>query len=293
MSKTTIKHIRQLPAWFKLEKYDAAKTLDATGWYEQLMVRSNSKICFERDLNDGSEPSQQDLKALDLLRATPIINVNSDSLIKILFGDGVLEELKTGDPLYSLGVHMTSVREHYRTEEDIENEKRTYARKFFAQFWGENWLTKDLEYKCKDWIDQPIDNIRSSSDFNVNITIDMGLPDKVLIEQFRQLLKVLREPLQEVGFTIDNRLRPDFEGWAKFGVLPFLDLTLWAKIESVQIPSRVMADAIFPAGEGGEEVIRKTTKKIAEEVLSKGHLNKLAALAAYEIVERNTDKTFP
>ena len=78
-------------------------------------------------------------------------------------------------------------------------------------------------------------------------------------------------------------------GWAKFGILPYLDLNAWAEIEGVKIPNRVMADAIFPVGEGGEEVVRKTTQKIAYEILTESHLNKLAALAAQEISERDSD----
>ena len=115
----------------------------------------------------------------------------------------------------------------------------------------------------------------------------LGLPDKVLIEQFKQMLESRRKPLLKVGISIENKLRPDFEGWAKFGVLPYLDLNTWAELEGLTIPNRVMADAIFPVGEGGEEVVRKTTEKIAKEILTKSHLNKLAALAAQEIAERN------
>ena len=48
-----------------------------------------------------------------------------------------------------------------------------------------------------------------------------------------------------------------------------------------------MADAIFLPGEGGEEVVRKTTAKLARELLTLKHLETLAALAAQEIAERN------
>lgn len=99
----------------------------------------------------------------------------------------------------------------------------------------------------------------------------------------------IRSSLKEAGIYIDNKLRPDFVGWAKFGILPYLDLNAWAEIEGVKIPNRVMADAIFPVGEGGEEVVRKTTQKIAYEILTESHLNKLAALAAQEISERDSD----
>ena len=34
-----IKNVSELPNWFQLKKYDKAKALDTTGWYEQLSVR--------------------------------------------------------------------------------------------------------------------------------------------------------------------------------------------------------------------------------------------------------------
>jgi hypothetical protein len=49
-----------------------------------------------------------------------------------------------------------------------------------------------------------------------------------------------------------------------------------------------MADAIFPPGEGGEEIVRKTTSKIAKELMADGNLKFLAALASQRIVEANS-----
>ena len=57
--------------------------------------------------------------------------------------------------------------------------------------------------------------------------------------------------------------------------------------EGKKIPNRVVADAIFRLGEGGEEVVRKTTQKLASLVLTDSHLQLLASIAAQEIVERN------
>lgn len=296
MTKVTIKHVNELPDWYKLEKYETAKSLDAAGWYEQLSIRSCLKSLLSYELKENLPISQQNLEVLEGFRTTPIIDVNNNFLIRVLCCGGELWELKTEDPKYSLGVHMTTVREHYLTEQSIEIEKRTYARNFFSQIWGEGIFDEPyvpLKYPCTDWIDEPIDGITNTSGYTINVSVDLGLPDKVLIEQFKQMLESRRKPLLKVGIFIENKLRPDFEGWAKFGVLPYLDLSTWAELEGVKIPNRVMADAIFPAGEGGEEVVRKTTQKIADEMLTKSHLNKLAAIAAHEIAERNAVKNFP
>ncbi len=57
-----IKNISELPKWFQLDKYKAAKKLDAAGWYEQFairepnnaMVNSRSRISASRDLKQHS-----------------------------------------------------------------------------------------------------------------------------------------------------------------------------------------------------------------------------------------------
>ena len=195
-----------------------------------------------------------------------------------------LFELKTKKPNYSLGVHKLTVHELYLIENNIEEEKRTYARNYFINRFNMFLIPPPLcfpvKYPFKPCIDEPIDGIRRTLDNDVHVRVDLGLPDKVLIKQFKQMLESIRKPLLKVGVFVENKQRPDFEGWAKFGILPYVDLTISAEIEGVTIPNRVMADAIFLVGEGGEEVIRKTTQKLVEEMLIESHLNKLAALAA-------------
>jgi hypothetical protein len=54
----------------------------------------------------------------------------------------------------------------------------------------------------------------------------------------------------------------------------------------VKIPNRVFADAIFPLGEGGEEVVRKTTRPLAMRVMGKLNVEILKARAASQLAER-------
>lgn len=111
----------------------------------------------------------------------------------------------------------------------------------------------------------------------------------MLIEQFKQLLPALRVSEENSQNAERVYRRPDSASWIYFGVLPYLDLKLWAQVEGVQIPNRVFADAIFPPGEGGEEVVRKTTSKIADQVLTATYLQELAAIAALEIAEQGAE----
>jgi hypothetical protein len=118
--------------------------------------------------------------------------------------------------------------------------------------------------------------------------IDLSYPDNVLIENFEHMLKMRRSKLDS---TINNTSfynKTDFDNWYRFGVLPYIDLIMWARDENVKIPYRVLADAIFPSGERGEETIRKTTKPLVESLLNESSLIQLETLALREIPEQKS-----
>jgi hypothetical protein len=102
--------------------------------------------------------------------------------------------------------------------------------------------------------------------------VNLDLPENILIDQFMALLKKSKGKVKKVE-------KLEFGKWIKFGVLPYLDLKIWELESGKTIINRVMADAIFPLGEGGEEAVRKTTAKLADELLEYEHLDKLAAIA--------------
>jgi hypothetical protein len=223
---------------------------------------------------------------LELIRETPIADVTGDDGLRVFLASTALYELKSSSPRYSLGVHLATVRNLYLTEGSIEREKRTYCRDVFAQIFASDTPIGKV-FAHPDWIDAPVDGIVENAGPVVNVRVNMGLPDKVLTKQFKRLLEELRSPSQQGGIAIENWRKPDYQGWIRFGVLPYLDLHIWKQETGNKIPNRVMADAIFLPGEGGEEVVRKTTAKLADELLTLKHLETLAAVAAHEIAERN------
>lgn len=272
--------MNELPDWYKLENYEAAKSLDAAGWYEQLLVRHDIKKFLKSNISDVIKDQ------FKLIQKSPIVYVDDNASFGAFFLTDKLYELKAKKPNYSLGVHSLTVQELYIIENDIEDEKRTYARNYFRNRFN-MFLIPPLDYPdsypFKPWLHEPVGSIKKSQESNLHVSVDMELPDSVLIEQFKQLLSHIRESSK----SNVNKHKLNMESWINFGVLQYLDLSAWAEIEDVKIPNRVMADAIFQVGEGGEEVVRKTTQKLAEEMLTENHLNKLAAIAAHEIAERN------
>ena len=298
MTGKIIKHASELPQWFDLKKYAGAETLDTTGWYEQLAIRRDLKLLIgsPRWLSwqgDTTPPpsARQTLEVLALLRATPILDISQSELLKYYFPNAAVRRVKELDQRYAIGIHLTTVRDLYRTEARIERDKKSYAREYFDQEFGKPKSDKNssVASKAEDWLDDPVDRITNKVDFELNFRANILLPNKILIEQFTQLLNELRSPGQQDGLAIANTKAPAFNDWINFGLLPFLDLQIWQQETGNKIPNRVLADAIFTAGEGGEEVVRKTTSKLAKEVITFRHLLILASLASNEIAERKAD----
>lgn len=307
-----IRRVSDLPGWFQLEKYIDTAKLDAAGWYEQLSVRSECFGMLELFIPDNLQAespyklSEYFLLALEGIRETPIVDVKSNIIFKIYFSRGSLSDFKDGSKHahYSLGVHSLTCRELNIMENLMTSGRRKYLRRWNEQFehTSDDTINKEFTYVYKSWMDAPI--YKSHIPFHkksVPIMVDLKLPDTLLLSAFKQWLTNIREERQTTT-TMNRYRKPDFDSWIKFSILPWLDLTIWQKEVSVTIPNRVMADAIFTLGEGGEEVVRKTTKplalKLIEDKESNGHpLTSLGAQAAYELytkkAEDNKEQSFP
>lgn len=307
MTNERIKNVSMLPKWFELAKYDATKELDAAGWYEQLHIRKSLQSLLAGAqrrpaaqnalmLLAGREATRHSLKThiLPLVFASPIVDVGSNTLLHAYFCNLFTLELRAKKPVYSLGVRQTTMNEFYLTEALIEREKRDYARAVTAiRFDEQRDPTKKLNIQKTSWMNEPVDDICELDTHEVNVRVNLQVPDKLLIDQFQDMLKAIRKRNVSSGITAEPTKKIDFDAWCTFAILPYLDLKIWADMESKQIPVRVMADAIFPPGEQGEDTVRKTTIPTAKALLTTKHLATLASAAAQEIAERNLLLSLP
>ncbi len=122
------------------------------------------------------------------------------------------------------------------------------------------------------------------------LSVNLHLPDRLLIKEFRSWLATLR---REPQYRAPRRRRLSFKVWVRAGVLPYIDLITWCEQESAHYPDRVLADAVFPSGDGDAENLRKTTTVLAESLLSDQMLQTLAALAASELPESKESVSVP
>ena len=278
-----IKHVSELPDWFKLEKYEFTKNLDALGWQQQLSVRA---LCpfFELDPAEYRENFSEELWLI--FQATRE-NPNSD-----LFRDNKLvdhidntQHFDWFDPQKNtqtlLSINSISMEEFISISDLLDAEKVEAAKKTFS--------TDDDEDKLHpSWMELPLytffdEDISESNDF---LSIDLTQTDSFLIESFKKYLENRRKK-QTTSYPLRKNFREsDFKNWSKLMILPLLDLLIFGIEQQIQIPNRVLADAIYPSSEKGEETIRKTAHPLAMKLINPRTLFQLSVQAAHEITEK-------
>ena len=240
-----IKHVSELPEWFKLEKYAFTSNLDAWGWYEQLSMRS---ICLYRTfehMRDKTQPSEGLTNAIQALRENPNSNIQRDKRLEEYFphGSNLLPFLDPKINAHNL-LGITPVA-----------------------------IDKLLNVSSFE-----------KSDSTDIIRVSLSLPDDLLIENFKHYLSIKRKTIEPV---LNYFRQSDFNHWSKLGILPYLDLIILEYERGSRISNRILADALYPTGEKGEETIRKTTAPLANQLIGFHTLLQLASQASLEIAEKS------
>ncbi len=281
-----IKNVSDLPEWFNLEKYQFAYELNALGWYEQLYVRT---MCLTRAMKvvnhpDFNKDGYFDLfkGSLNSIRENPQVDLlNNERLSQCYSLGGVLywlKQIKNPQPL--LGVSSLTMKEYICQPFFIDPKRLEQAQKWYD--------ARDKKTsKEPAWLNEPLRNSYQSDvgTLTDTLNINLHLPDTFLIESFKQYLSAQRKRIKSI--SPKHFRQSDFQNWAKLGILPFIDLILWEFEFTITIPYRVIADALYPNGDRGEETVRKTSYPLLTELTTAVTLNQLGAQASLEIAEKN------
>jgi len=210
--------------------------------------------------------------------------LESDEKASMLFGVTAVQELKDKDPTFSYVVRHLTPADIIRFEFNTSAETRDYLNSWRQQIEDSiNW--DRLEIPEERWINKPCYELVNADYENMSLAcINFDIPDVILIEHFKQFLAARRA---QINPQKRSRL-PSFTEWCRLGILPYLDLKIWEKENNMNIPNRVMADAIYQSGEGGEETVRKTTAPLADFLITERSLEILSAQVANEIAEANS-----
>lgn len=240
--------------------------MDYLGWYWQLEARiaAHNFILWYPPDSDGSfdhwiineqerECVENGLKLLDTIRSSPILDPSSPLLTKSFIG----RTLAT--PVYS-GIRYATLRNLANNLRCLTPDEQEIAIEF---------LYEDTRSSNHKILDSPITDPTNRRNDALLLNLDINLPESLLIDNFAAFIrnakniKIKTDPWYE-----SRRIRAlDLSAWIRLGILPYLDLKTWEKENEITISNRIMADAIFSPGEAGEETVRKTTSKLAIEIL--------------------------
>ncbi len=272
MSK--IENTNQLPEWFKIENYQAADSFGSLEWYKQLAQRRHFLTLLE--YRSDARQEMRELAESAFNRDIQYIRgVSVEKAHLPIFHENhcLLEHLKQN----KRGVSSLTFRHLCEHARNLDSH---YLRPFewFRELYSISHKTNDNEGGAADY-PLTLSSHLNMTEHMATALVDLNLPDDVLINGFTSWLTELRQAQKTEK---DKRYhKPAFHRWARYGVLPFLDLEIW-KIETKQkLPDRVVAAAIFPFSDFGEGNLRKTTKFHAQRLMN--DLSELQALAALEL----------
>jgi hypothetical protein len=157
-----IKHISDLPKWFQLDKYQAAKSLNANGWYEQLNIRAHCLTYFDSAEGSACQKIAQtaDFKeAVEAIREKPIYDMKVDGKLPLYFYfEDIAISLKSKSPHLIPSIHAISLLEFDLLKREIDPQRLEYVEKWENQFRDCDETTFIPHYLYESWIKEPLYN---------------------------------------------------------------------------------------------------------------------------------------
>lgn len=137
-------------------------------------------------------------------------------------------------------------------------------------------------------LDKPLPGRVSPQANWASIRVNLDATDQQIIEDFKVYLTACRQDAEATPRD-KNYTDNDAQKWHRNGVLPYLDLTIWARSENIMITQHVLGQAIFPDDFLGDPTdrIRRTTKPMAEGLQSKACFGVFYAQITSKIVAKN------
>lgn len=269
-----VSDLKKLPAWYSLAKYAPQQQLDLSGWLRQLAVRAEMVQSIEHGFNVPAAYFAN-------IWRDPILT-EKDELFDQCDGLTQLAGLISGEPWGRPAIRQATLHDHMREETNLRGALGDHMARLHQLC--APWCAEVDDEALAYWslLDRPVDDWGQGA-LLASVKVDLGLPDELLVQAFREFLPRARETIAARSpLPGPATLKVDPAAWVRFSVLPYIDLKLWSVKENLKIPYRVYADAIFELGFGGDEVVRKTTTKLATEATKPGFIRKLAVAAANE-----------
>lgn len=269
-----------LPDWFRRENYAAAEGFKAAQWYEQLNRRRELLDVFDYQLDrsklfndDGSPMVEFNLwrllwarEALESIRKFPV-ETPEDKCQEEL--QSPIRSIKTFDLMKQMDRDTVALKEGLCGEEKL---RRWSVIADPEAYYGLNEEIAEMPVEMEFYGE----NRKPTA----LIQVDLGATNKVLRQAFKAWLDNVRseerEALERGSGDKNNTL---YQNWARFGLLPYLDLKMWMMETGNQIPIQILLTGLakYPISESN---FAKSAISAANRLMA--DLTQLKALAAVE-----------
>jgi hypothetical protein len=252
----TIRHASDLPDWFHLDNYRAAKDMDAFNWYIQLKYRHRSYVSGQGDDFFSDDPSPP---------YTGLINPESEFEVS--------PEVESGVAFLSLSKQEQWPREIWEATRflkrsrlqncSIEESEKIFAEnEEFEKYLSENEESMGgLQY-----------NPHANAIDKALIQVDLAYSDARLKSDFSEWLKMTRRlttnlPGRDPKIKTKKYSDAVFRNWTMGMFLPYLDLDYWQQYSSTKIEEKVLGEALFGSHFSGElgSRLRNTRNIVSRE----------------------------
>jgi hypothetical protein len=276
-SKKLIKSVEELPKSFCLEKYAGTADLDAAGWAQALLVRERLQRRYKHSILVSGVVNDQFIYTLfkdPLFQRKPSpIQIN-----RLEIGEPPLRHLTVSD-LHEL-IHYLNA---YPEAKEVDRR--------YANLWS-NKTTEPLSESAGSFASAHVDSIYSSN--KIYLSVDMTCSDDQLIDKFKSMLSKYRSS-QNIKLRKSEYNETQFKKWHDLAILPYLDLSLWAKANGVSIKPSLLSKAIYKDSDlyfDNSRTITDTVKPMAKKLMQREALETLY-VQAQEDLRRQMERKKP
>lgn len=279
-----VNRVADLPDWFDLDNYNGTKDFGAAEWVEQLsrrrdLLKYHPDFSSRESCKKGSKSYELRLlvwqsslrgktEEVEHIRQFPLFSHGKESLEKYALAPS------------SQPVKPVSLLD-LRLQKDRDSE--AVLDKYAPQAVLDRWEVLNLdtvpilgaEKIATALFPFAIESHARKGEVAPIISVDLNATDAVLAKAFEIWLKEVRAQQPEIR----KRNRPAYKDWARYGLLPYLDLLIWSKETERNIPRRIFSAAVSRYDKG-ESALSKTVVPLAASLMR--DLSELVALANYE-----------
>jgi Family of unknown function (DUF6387) len=277
--KQTVFGIGDIPSSFRLENYSSCETWGVAEWWRALAYRNT----VHRFFNLSPEQIAEDEDPIELATAVkdcalsyfekPLPDFDDELRVYPARERGFPIRDLTGKDFYG-GLYKLN-DESYKPSADLAKAVVRYTDVLNAEhFNAETDVQPQIEgVRASMELDRiPAWSIHREANAPLDsfcIEVDLGASDEHLVKEFKQWLKRIRR--ESDTLRIPKRLDGnDFADWHAKRLLPYLDLTLWARANDGSINLPVLGHLLFPDEQvrGVEAMIRRTTAPKARQLIT-------------------------